>query len=45
MAASMSSGSNATPRHPLVGVDLDDIEDLDVERLGMLVRVREVAHD
>ena len=41
-AASMSSGSNSDARRdPVVGVDLDDVEHLGVERLGPLVAARE----
>ena len=43
-AASMSSRSNADARHdPVVGVDLDDAEDLGVERRGPLVAAREAV--
>ena len=41
MAASMSSSvEHDYRRHPLVGVDLDDCEYLDAERVGPLVGSR-----
>ena len=43
-AASMSSRSNTTSAaNPLVGVDLDDVEHLGVERVGPLVSSREAG--
>ncbi len=41
MAASMSSSvEDDDRRHPLVGVDLDDCEQLDAERVGPLIASR-----